>query len=173
MSVEAVNRYADERMARLGVVGTAWRPVIVRRNDPALAVNNGDVGVVVPSEAGSGEDVFFPNDFGAGRFVKLALISAWERAFAITIHQSQGSEYHHVAIVLPDKKESALATRELLYTAVTRVKDVWENGQKHYGTLDVYGTQETVEQSVKTPVERDGGLAMRLRQCLGTASGEQ
>lgn len=173
MSVEAVNRYADERMTRLGVAGTAWRPVIVRRNDPAMAVNNGDVGVVVPSEAGSGEDVFFPNDFGAGRFVKLALISAWERAFAITIHQSQGSEYHHVAIVLPDSKESALATRELLYTAVTRVKDVWENGQKYYGTLDVYGTQEVVEQSVKTPVERDGGLAMRLRQCLGTASGEQ
>jgi exodeoxyribonuclease V alpha subunit len=43
-------------------------------------------------------------------------------AWALTIHRSQGSEFDHVVVILPNE-ESPLATRELLYTAITRAKE--------------------------------------------------
>ena len=39
----------------------------------------------------------------------------------MTIHKSQGSDYENVLMVLPDK-DSALLTRELVYTGITRMK---------------------------------------------------
>jgi len=45
-----------------------------------------------------------------------------ETAFAITVHKSQGSEFNHVALVLPETKTPVL-TRELIYTGITRAKD--------------------------------------------------
>ncbi|EQD72097.1 viral RNA helicase, partial [mine drainage metagenome] len=42
----------------------------------------------------------------------------FEPAYAITIHKSQGSEFDHVLIVIPEKR--ALLTRELVYTALSR-----------------------------------------------------
>ena len=44
-------------------------------------------------------------------------------AYATTIHKSQGSEYDIVVIVLM-KSASIMLQRNLLYTAVTRAKDV-------------------------------------------------
>ena len=60
-------------------------------------------------------------------------IESFEPAFAITIHQSQGSEYHHVAVLMPQDPASGLATRELFYTAVTRVRDERNGKQTTYG----------------------------------------
>jgi exodeoxyribonuclease V alpha subunit len=44
-------------------------------------------------------------------------------AYATTIHKSQGSEYDIVVVVLM-KSASIMLQRNLLYTAVTRAKDV-------------------------------------------------
>jgi hypothetical protein len=64
-------------------------------------------------------------------------------AWAITIHRSQGSEYDDVLVILP-REESPLATRELLYTAITRAK-------KH---VYVAGTMDAVRKAVETPAKR-------------------
>jgi exodeoxyribonuclease V alpha subunit len=48
-------------------------------------------------------------------------LPAHETTFATTVHKSQGSEYGHVVLVLPDQASPVL-TRELVYTAVTRAK---------------------------------------------------
>ena len=40
--------------------------------------------------------------------------------YAITIHKSQGSEYDHVCIVIPEF--NTFVTKKMLYTAVTRAK---------------------------------------------------
>jgi len=45
-----------------------------------------------------------------------------ETAFAITVHKSQGSEFSHVALVLPENR-SPVITRELIYTGITRAKE--------------------------------------------------
>ena len=42
-----------------------------------------------------------------------------ETAFAMTVHKSQGSEFEHVLLVLPDEDVPVL-TRELVYTGITR-----------------------------------------------------
>jgi exodeoxyribonuclease V alpha subunit len=69
----------------------------------------------------------------------------------MTIHKSQGSEYHTVAVFLPDAPHPML-TRELLYTATTRARE----------RLMVFGSREAIAAAISTPTERIGGLAQRL-----------
>jgi exodeoxyribonuclease V alpha subunit len=40
----------------------------------------------------------------------------------MTIHKSQGSEFSHVLVLLPEGTDTPILTRELLYTGVTRAK---------------------------------------------------
>jgi exodeoxyribonuclease V alpha subunit len=44
-----------------------------------------------------------------------------ETVFAMTVHKSQGSEFSHTALVLPDALNPVL-TKELVYTGITRAK---------------------------------------------------
>jgi exodeoxyribonuclease V alpha subunit len=70
---------------------------------------------------------------------------------ALTIHKSQGSEYEHVVVVLP-QSQSRIVTRELLYTGITRPQ------QK----LTLVATIESIEAAIMTPIRRATGLADRL-----------
>ncbi len=164
MSVNAVNAYVDTKLSEIGFEGQTWRQIIVRKNDDLLGVHNGDVGVVVPGIAGTADDVYFPGEDGVGREIKLGLLPEYQLAFAITIHQSQGSEYERVAVVMPTDADSGLATRELLYTAVTRVKDKrGQNGAiERYGTLDIFAAEKVLKESVEKAVKREGALPERL-----------
>jgi exodeoxyribonuclease V alpha subunit len=45
-----------------------------------------------------------------------------ETAFAMTIHKSQGSEFAHTVVALPDGGSDIL-TRELVYTGITRARE--------------------------------------------------
>ena len=47
-------------------------------------------------------------------------------AYACTVHKSQGSEYGHVALVLPPSPHLELLDRRLVYTALTRARDSFE-----------------------------------------------
>ena len=94
------------------------RPVMVTRNDPHLRLFNGDVGVVVRS--GDAVAVGFRGGDGVRRFAPSRLEDI-EIVHAMTIHKSQGSQFGHVVIVLPEAT-SQILTRELLYTAVTRAQ---------------------------------------------------
>ncbi len=135
------------------------RVVIVRRNDGMLGVFNGDVGIVVPEVKGIGRDAVRIHTvvFGdSGKRIPAALMPAHDTAFAMTIHQSQGSEFEDVAVFLPINPHSGLATRELLYTGVTRTK----------GTVTIFGSAESLKHAVETPAKRAGGLYERLRELM-------
>jgi exodeoxyribonuclease V alpha subunit len=103
----------------------AGRPVMITRNDPALGVYNGDVGVALPGvDGGSSLRVWLLDGDGkaqAPRSVMASRLPAIETAFAMTVHKSQGSEFEHVALVLPPYLTPVL-TRELVYTGITRAK---------------------------------------------------
>jgi ATP-dependent exoDNAse (exonuclease V) alpha subunit len=43
-------------------------------------------------------------------------------AQGITVHKSQGSEFKHTVMVLPDH-DSPVLSKELLYTGITRAKE--------------------------------------------------
>jgi exodeoxyribonuclease V alpha subunit len=137
---------------------------MVTRNQPALGVFNGDIGIVLrtPWPAGAvgaadeawGDATVTPIEPGLSSGVGAAVdrpappsagaampsvLRAWfldgdtlrsvsvgrladvETAFAMTVHKSQGSEFAHVALVLPDEDVPVL-TRELLYTGITRAR---------------------------------------------------
>jgi exodeoxyribonuclease V alpha subunit len=101
----------------------AGRPVMVTRNDAALGVYNGDVGVALPGiDGGTGLRVWLLDGEGQPpRSVMASRLAAIETAFAMTVHKSQGSEFEHVALVLPPHLTPVL-TRELVYTGITRAK---------------------------------------------------
>ena len=100
------------------------RPVMVTRNEPSLDVFNGDIGVAVTAPPASSGDQALRVWFFDGatlRSVAAARLSAVETAYALTVHKSQGSEFAHVALVLPADDVPVL-TRELVYTGITRAR---------------------------------------------------
>lgn len=120
---------AEARCIRPGTAtasGAGWyagRPVIVTRNDPATGVFNGDVGLALPPfGAASNESLrvwFLDGD--DLRSVLASRLSAVETAFAMTVHKSQGSEFAHTLLVLPERDNPVLS-QELVYTGITRAR---------------------------------------------------
>ena len=134
--------------------GFPWytgRPVMVTRNSPSLRLANGDVGVVM-SHGQTRHAVFGIRD-AAGKPLELPVsrLEDIETVHALTIHKSQGSEYEHVVVVLPERT-SRIVTRELLYTGVTRARK----------QITVVGSREVIEAAIQTPIRRATGLAQRL-----------
>ncbi|MEY3289887.1 MAG: exodeoxyribonuclease subunit alpha [Pseudomonadota bacterium] len=125
--VEGLNQRIEQWLFP-GQKPTLWyegRPVMITRNDYNLGLMNGDVGITLKDSTGKLR-VAFPSE-DARDEVKILWISPMrlpdvETAFAITVHKSQGSEFNHVTLVLPETRSPVL-TRELVYTAITRAKE--------------------------------------------------
>lgn len=96
------------------------RPVIVRTNDYALRLFNGDIGICLDTP--DGLRVFFEAGPGQYRVLAPGRLPAHEPAWAMTVHQSQGSEFDAVLLVLPEAMTPVL-NRPLVYTAVTRARE--------------------------------------------------
>ena len=113
----------NQRIAQsLGFKDEGWyagRPVMVTRNDYNLSLMNGDVGLCLPHATGL--RVAFPNGQGGIHWVLPSRLDGVESVFAMTVHKSQGSEFDHVCLILPNTPVAVL-TRELLYTGITRSK---------------------------------------------------
>jgi exodeoxyribonuclease V alpha subunit len=124
------------------------RPVLVTANDRANRVFNGDTGVVV--EGAEGLEVALASGDALRRLApsRLDRVETW---WSMTIHKSQGSEFPHAVVSLPDQL-SPILTRELLYTAVTRARD----------RLTIVAGAEAVAQAVARPLARASGLRGRL-----------
>ena len=102
----------------------AGRPVIITRNDYTLGLMNGDIGITLPVAEDGGEArlrVAFMLPDKRIRLVLASRLAEVETVYAMTVHKSQGSEFDHTALVLPETDHPVLS-RELLYTAVTRAK---------------------------------------------------
>jgi exodeoxyribonuclease V alpha subunit len=110
------------------------RPVMVTRNDKALGVFNGDVGVVLPGHEGGRALRAYFLDGEQLRSVSVSRLAHVETAFAMTIHKSQGSEFAHTVVVLPDVGGDIL-TRELVYTGITRAKEYLSLVEPRVGLL--------------------------------------
>ncbi len=135
--------------------GAQWfagRPVIVTRNDYALGVFNGDIGIAMPAEDG-GLRVWFRAADTSLRAISPAALPTHDTAFALTVHKSQGSEFDRAALVLPSEPGRVLS-RELVYTAITRARS----------RVDVIGGANVFAQAVITPTRRDSGLAARIEE---------
>lgn len=134
------------------------RPVMVTRNDYALGLMNGDVGVTLWVPDGQGamalRVVFAVVDERGGeriRFVVPSRLAAVETVYAMTVHKSQGSEFEHTALALP-AEPSPVLTRELVYTGVTRARR-W---------FTLLAAPDILGYAVQRKTQRASGLLRRL-----------
>jgi exodeoxyribonuclease V alpha subunit len=152
---EALNALVEQHLARAGALAQdglfyEGRPILVTRNDHALELFNGDVGVIAADAAGD-RKAWFPGARGP-RAIPVGRLPAHETVFAMTVHKSQGSELDHVALLLPARLSPVL-TRELVYTGVSRAR----------ARVDLFGSPEVLEQAVARRIERPSGLRDALR----------
>ncbi len=144
------------------------RPVMVLRNDPVSRLFNGDIGITLPSATGGSavgadaEDalrVYFPDAAGAWRAIAPVRLPAHRTAFAMTVHKAQGSEFDDVLVLLPAQR-SRVATRELVYTAVTRARD----------HVTLAASADVLAAAIESPTRRRSGLLERLREAATSSS---
>ena len=140
----------------IGGLWYAGRPVLVTRNDPLLGLFNGDIGVTLQDTGGRLRVWFVVGE--TLRSFSPSQLPAHDTAFAMTIHKSQGSEFDRATVILP-REDSPLLTRELVYTAITRVRQA----------LRLVGSERAVRLAVERPSHRQSGLRDRIRAARGLA----
>lgn len=156
--VHALNRAVERRLAVSdpAVLHQPWypgRPVMVTRNDYALRLANGDVGIVMrDAESPGGIVVAFAAPEGGIRRYSPARMPECETVYAMTVHKSQGSEFDTVFLVLPPEPAPVLS-RELVYTGVTRARRC----------VAVLARPELLRAAIGIQVKRDSALAERIR----------
>jgi exodeoxyribonuclease V alpha subunit len=134
-------------------------PLVVTANNYELGIFNGDTGVVTGRRdaAGHPEQAWFSRA-GEPLTVPLARLGSVQPAYAMTVHRTQGSQFKRVTLILPTAT-SPLATREALYTAVTRAAT----------HVRVIGSLDSIRTAVITPISRATGLRDRLGEDPGRA----
>lgn len=150
------------------------RPVLVTRNDPSLGIFNGDIGIVLgaPGTARIHDSAVADSPIDSHRHSRAGNRRAWfegpdglrsvsvnrladvQTAYAMTVHKSQGSEFDHVVLALPED-DSPVLTRELAYTGITRSRSA---------CTVVCGHAAALERALARRTRRLSGLADRLIQ---------
>jgi exodeoxyribonuclease V alpha subunit len=136
------------------------RPVLMTRNDYGLGLMNGDIGIALRLPEGAPEEnrqalrVAFPRNDGSGgvRFVLPSRLNDVETVYAMTVHKSQGSEFAHTALILPEALNPVL-TKELIYTGITRAKNWFSLIEPRQGVF---------EEALRRKVKRLSGLMLEL-----------
>ncbi len=138
-------------------------PIIITRNSTEQQLFNGDIGVICTKIGESRSSSLQVGDYalfyeknaeGRPQIRRLAalLLPQHEKAYALTIHKSQGSEFNNVLLLLP--KGSQQFGREALYTAVTRTRK----------QLTIWGQEKVIKTMLETPNIRISGIDARVRK---------
>lgn len=157
--LHALNRTVERRLAMRdpAVLHQRWypgRPVMVTRNDYALRLANGDVGIVMKdATAPGGIAVAFESPDGGIRRLSPARMPECETVYALTVHKSQGSEFDAVLLVLPPG-ETPVLSRELVYTGITRARK----------RVAVLALPDVLKAAIELRLKRDSALAERIRK---------
>jgi exodeoxyribonuclease V alpha subunit len=157
----ALNAHVHElALERMTVTGrpefVPGEPVMITANDYQRGLFNGDQGIIIRADEGSGAHRYRALFRVHGQLVPFAIEALRDRlelAWALTVHKSQGSELEALALVLPEDEHLPLLTRELLYTGITRART----------SAVLCGTKAAIVAAGKRGALRHSGLATRLR----------
>ena len=127
--------------------------IMITKNDYHLHLFNGDIGLIRYNENNE-LWAYFEDENENIKAYKAHHLSHYVSAYAMTIHKSQGSEFDKVVIILPDNKDMAILTRELLYTGVTRAKK----------SVLLLSPENVILSTVKKAVHRASGISERILQ---------
>jgi exodeoxyribonuclease V alpha subunit len=158
----SVNKMAEQFLGHEKLIGDhpagnhPWyrgRPIMITKNDYSLGLYNGDIGLTLtdPNGADGQLHVYFQDATGDIRRFPAHRLPEHETVYAMTVHKSQGSEFDHVILILPDK-DYPLMTRELIYTGLTRARR----------KVSIWGTESVLRLAISRKIERSSGLREAL-----------
>ncbi len=128
--------------------------VRLNSNEEGMGIYNGDIGIITDIQPQKGAMII---EFDDERLVEydFSWLDELELAYALTVHKSQGSEFKAV-ILSVSPVAPMLSVRNLLYTAVTRAKEI----------VVLVGSDETVAKMVANNREthRYSGLPYKLKR---------
>jgi exodeoxyribonuclease V alpha subunit len=168
--VEELNRIFLKHFLKSGRKNREFiAPIMVVKNDARLDLVNGEIGLLVRSirteeetslEVKHGDYAWFPSKDGKIPLRKLPalILPHYEYAYCISVHKSQGSEFNHVLLMLPEGSE--YFGREVLYTAVTRARK----------KLDVWTEDAVLQETIDRQSLRLSGIGIRLKSQLSNKS---
>ncbi|GAA0243359.1 exodeoxyribonuclease V subunit alpha [Marinomonas primoryensis] len=153
--VEKINAHLELYFYQRGRVKDphVWYPgkaVMLTRNDAALGLFNGDIGLCMPDDS-QRLRVWFMQPDGSFTGLLPSRLSEFEVVFAMTVHKSQGSEFDRVALLLPITASPVL-TKELLYTGITRAKK----------DVTLWGASSLIRNATHARIQRHSGLIEAL-----------
>ena len=154
--VDAINAIIEQTLKQKMSIDSAQdfyrgKPLMMTSNVYQYGIHNGDIGIVWPDRDGELK-VWF--ELAAGEYRKLSISQCphYKTAYAMTVHKSQGSEFRHVLLLLPDNN-SAVATRELFYTGITRAAQ----------SVEIWAAESALRNAIERKTERVSGLLDRLK----------
>jgi exodeoxyribonuclease V alpha subunit len=124
--------------------------------ESGLGIYNGEIGILSAIDT---DAKTLTVDFDGRRAsYDFESLTDLEHAWALTVHKAQGCEYRAVILALADASRK-LMTRKVLYTAVTRARDL----------LILVGSENTAFQMIdnEAPTRRYNALRIRLREACG------
>lgn len=154
MGIDEINDYLIKKIhpSKREHLFFAGEMLMLTRNMDNFGIFNGDIGIVIAEKNERGEEslqlVFCKNKeykrFVLSDFDYEALVPA----YAMTIHKSQGSEFGHVLIFLPETENHPLMSNEIIYTGISRAK---------YSCV-VISNQVSFEKGLIVTEKRDTGI---------------
>lgn len=152
---DSVNKLVIDILDKHGVADKKERfyhgkLIMIRVNDYRYELFNGDAGVIMKES-----DKFFcyfRNYDGSIKKIPVSMLPLYETFYACTVHKSQGSEFDHVTLVLPEKVNNSIS-RELVYTGITRAKKM----------VHVCACEHVFKKALDRLTERDSGLKDKLK----------
>lgn len=150
--VDTLNALFEEHAATLGLQAF---PIMITKNNDRQSLFNGDLGVFVRSH-GHNDYALFTCQDGVRR-LSAHRLPAYEFAYCLSVHKSQGSEFDHVVLIVPEGSEHF--GRELFYTAATRARR----------RLEVLGADDRLREMLCQHTQRISGVRERLGKnpCIG------
>lgn len=114
-------------------------PILITKTAEHISLINGEMGILVQygSEPTAQDFALFSKADKSRVKIPRSILPAFEEAFVISVHKSQGSEFDSVIVLIGEGSEKF--GREILYTAVTRAKK----------ELTIIADIESVEQCIQ------------------------
>ena len=160
--VMGLNQRAETVLNKMGLINlggnndqlaNSWyvgRPVMITQNNYHLGLYNGDIGLCLADDSGQLR-VYFQMADGEIYDFQPSRLPSHETVYAMTVHKSQGSEFDHTVLALP-QTHVPVVTRELIYTGITRAKK----------RLTLFADLPLMARAVKDKTQRFSRLVARL-----------
>jgi len=163
LGIDVLNQlFFEAALSRSSRSNCFFAPIMIQNNDHRSGLFNGEVGLLVKTRPATGhfQHKLNQNDYAVFasksgeaqdvRKIPALLLPKFDYAYCLSIHKSQGSEFDHVLLLLPEGAEQF--GREALYTGVTRAR------QK----LEVWGNGVIIQRMIERCVQRYSGVRTRF-----------